>query len=370
MTARDSAAGDSGGNSAAADCCQPEDPRASLACDLKRGDAATGGEAGKNETKARSVVALTLLMMTAELVVGYTTNSLALTADGWHMATHAGALGMTAFAYWFARSRARSRAFSFGTGKVHALTGYTSALLLALVALAMVVESVRRFIQPEHVDFADALPVAVLGLLVNLASAKLLHAAEHHGEPASHAHAHGHSHGHAQMHDHADSHGHAHDHGHAHGVLAHGGDGPAGDHNLRAAYFHVLADALTSVLAILALLGGRYLGAGWLDPAMGAVGGLVIARWSYGLCRDAAKQLLDVVPSEAVAERIKQRIEEQFSGATVVDLHLWDIGPSARACIVSVAAASPAPPAAYRSALASIASLQHVTVEVHPLSAS
>jgi len=355
-------AGDSGGISTAAHCFAPDDPTASLACNLKKDDPSGAREVGKSETKARWVVGLTLLMMTAELVVGYATNSLALTADGWHMATHAGALGMTAFAYWFARSRSHSQAFSFGTGKVHALAGYTSALLLALVALAMVVESVRRFIHPEQVAFADALPVAVLGLLVNLASAKLLHAAEHHGgEGGTHGHSHGHAH----------AHGHAHDHGHSHGhAEARGSDRPAGDHNLRAAYFHVLADALTSVLAIGALLGGRYLGAGWLDPAMGAIGGIVIAQWSFGLCRDAAKQLLDVVPSEAVAERIKQRIEEQFSGATVVDLHLWDIGPSARACIVSVAARSPAPPSAYRNALASIASLQHVTVEVHPLSAS
>lgn len=339
------------------------DPTAELRCDLKK-DGAARREVGAHESKARWVVGLTLVMMTAELVVGYATNSLALTADGWHMATHAGALGMTALAYWFARSRSGSRAFSFGTGKVHALAGYTSALLLALVASAMVVESVGRFIHPEQVAFADALPVAVLGLIVNLASAKLLHSDGHHtGAP----------HQVAASHDVESNgtHGHAHDHGHAHGPARARETSSGGrDHNLRAAYFHVLADALTSVLAIFALLGGRYLGAGWLDPAMGAVGGLVIAQWSYGLCKEAAKQLLDVVPSEAMAEKIKQRIEEEFSGAMVVDLHLWDIGPSARACIVSVAAETPAPPSAYRNALTSIASLQHVTVEVHPLSAS
>lgn len=311
-----------------------------------------GAAVASHEAKTRWVVALTFAMMVAELVVGYATNSLALTADGWHMATHAGALGMAAFAYWFARRQSGSSVFSFGTGKVHALAGYTSAVVLALVALLMVVESLRRFLHPEAIAFAEALPVAVLGLLVNLVSVKLLHSDEHHHD-AHDEHHHDHHH---EAHDHKDDahHDDAHPH-HGH------------DHNLRAAYFHVLADALTSVLAIVALLGGRYFGWTFLDAAMGIVGGLVIARWSYGLSRQAAKQLLDVVPSEALAQRIRDRIEASFAGSNVVDLHLWDIGPNARACIVSVAAASPAPPATYRDALASIASLQHVTVEVHPL---
>lgn len=311
-----------------------------------------GAAVASHEAKTQWVVALTFAMMVAELVVGYATNSLALTADGWHMATHAGALGMAAFAYWFARRQSGSSAFSFGTGKVHALAGYTSAVVLALVALLMVVESLRRFLHPETVAFAEALPVAVLGLLVNLVSVKLLHSDEHHQD----AHDEHHSVHEHEDHDHGD-HTH-HDHGHAH----HGHD-----HNLRAAYFHVLADALTSVLAIVALLGGRYFGWTFLDAAMGIVGGLVIARWSYGLSRQAAKQLLDVVPSEALAQRIRDRIESSFADSNVVDLHLWDIGPGARACIVSVVAANPAAPATYRDALASITSLQHVTVEVHPL---
>lgn len=283
-----------------------------------------------HERKARWVVALTLAMMVTELVVGYATNSLALTADGWHMATHAGALGMTAFAYWFARKRAGSRAFSFGTGKVHALAGYTSAVALALIALFMIGESLRRLVQPEPIAFAEALPVAALGLLVNLVSAKLLHHEHDHQEDPEHDH-----------------------HGH--------------DHNLRAAYLHVLADALTSVLAIVALLGGRHLGWPFLDSLMGIVGGLVIARWSYGLCKSAARQLLDVVPSTALAERMRARIEATFTGTTVRDLRLWDIGPHARACIVSLASPSPQPPAVYRRALADVAELEHVTVEVHAL---
>lgn len=303
-----------------------------------------GAALASHETKARWVVALTLAMMVAELVAGYATNSLALTADGWHMATHAGALGMAAFAYWFARKQSGSSAFSFGTGKVHALAGYTSAVVLALIAALMVIESLRRLLRPEPIAFSEALPVAIVGLVVNLVCVKLLHTDEHHGA----------DHDGDPAHDH-----HAHDH-HAHGHHAH-------DHNLRAAYFHVLADALTSVLAILALLGGRFFGWTFLDATMGIVGGVVIARWSYGLCRQAAKQLLDVVPSEQLAERIRRRIESEFAGASVVDLHLWDIGPGARACILSVAAQSPQPPVAYREALASIASLQHVTVEVHAL---
>ncbi|WP_437279557.1 CDF family Co(II)/Ni(II) efflux transporter DmeF [Sorangium sp. So ce375] len=317
-----------------------------------------GAAASSHEAKTRWVVALTFAMMVAELVVGYATNSLALAADGWHMATHAGALGMAAFAYWFAREKSGSSAFSFGTGKVHALAGYTSAVVLALIALLMVVASLRRLLTPESIAFSEALPVAVVGLAVNLVSVKLLHADEHHHEAhddhPDHGH-HDHDHG-----DHDDEHAHGHDH-HRHDHHGH-------DHNLRAAYFHVLADALTSVLAILALLGGRYFGWTFLDAAMGIVGGLVIAKWSYGLCRQAAKQLLDVVPSGALAQRIRDRIESTFAGASVVDLHLWDIGPGARACIVSVAAPSPQAPSTYRDALVPIASLQHVTVEVHPLS--
>ncbi|MGK4008349.1 CDF family Co(II)/Ni(II) efflux transporter DmeF [Sorangium sp. So ce1036] len=308
-----------------------------------------GAAVASHEARTRWVVALTLAMMVAELVVGYATNSLALTADGWHMATHAGALGMAALAYWFARRQSGSSVFSFGTGKVHALAGYTSAVVLSLIALLMVVESLRRFLRPAPIAFSEALPVAVLGLAVNLVSVKLLHTDEHHGAD------------HDEDHEHDDGEHAPHRHEHAH----HGHD-----HNLRAAYFHVLADALTSVLAILALLGGRYFGWTFLDAAMGVVGGVVIARWSYGLCRQAAKQLLDVVPSEEITKRIRRRIESEFAGAAVVDLHLWDIGPRARACIVSIAARSPQPPIAYREALTSIASLQHVTVEVHPLPAA
>ena len=208
-------------------------------------------------------------MMLAELAVGFWSGSLALLADGFHMATHAGALGLTAAAYWFARTRAQDEAFTFGTGKVYALAGYTSAVVLAIVALWMGYESVSRLLSPVTIRFDEALPIAVLGLVVNLVSAKLLH----HGHDHGHEGAHGHDHDHGPGHDHAHAHDHdhAHDHGHEHAKPA-----AAHDHNLRAAYFHVLADALTSVLAIGALLAGRYLGITFLDPLMGLLGGAVI----------------------------------------------------------------------------------------------
>src|SRR6266852_405444 len=207
----------------------------------------------EHEARTRWVVMLTCAMMICELIVGYLTNSLALTADGWHMATHAGALGLAAFAYWFARTRARERTFSFGTGKVHALAGYTSAVALAMVALWMMFESVQRLARPVTIHFAEALPVAAIGLLVNLVSVALLHVGGQH-ETSDHRHEH-------EDHDHDDHEHDAHDDHHEHTDHHH-----HHDHNLRAAYVHVLADAFTSVLAILALLGGRYFGLTFLDP--------------------------------------------------------------------------------------------------------
>lgn len=279
-------------------------------------------------------------MMVGELIVGYLTNSLALTADGWHMATHAGALGMASLAYWFARTRSREAAFSFGTGKVHALAGYTSAIVLAVVALWMMYESGSRLLHPLPIAFGEALPVAVIGLLVNLASVKLLHVKHDDDGHEDHEHDEDHDHHHEKQ-----------EHHH-------------GDHNLRAAYFHVLADAFTSVLAILALVGGSYFGWRFLDPLMGIVGGLVISRWSLGLCRGAARQLLDMVPSSELATRIRQRLEA-VPGTHVVDLHVWEIGPKARACLASVVATELRSPLDYSEELRRHEGLSHVTVEVH-----
>ncbi len=300
-----------------------------------------GISASAHETRTRSVVVLTAAMMVGELVVGYLTNSLALTADGWHMATHAGALGMAALAYWFARTRARESAFSFGTGKVHALVGYTNAIVLAVVAVWMMYEAATRLVHPLAIAFGEALPVAVVGLFVNLASMKLLH--------VEHDHDHDHDHDSKREHE-GEEHHHDH-HGH-------------GDHNLRAAYVHVLADAFTSVLAILALIGGRYFGWRFLDPLMGIVGGVVISRWSYGLCRGAARQLLDVVPSVELATRIRRHLEE-VPGTEVVDLHVWEIGPKARACLASVVATDARTPLEYAEKLRRAEALAHVTIEVH-----
>ena len=287
---------------------------------------------GRHEVRTRWVVAITATMMVGELVVGSLTNSMALTADGWHMATHAGALGMSALAYWFARTRARASAFSFGTGKVYALAGYTSAVVLGLVAVLMLVESCRRLVNPLPIHFGEALPVAILGLLVNLASVKLLDADDHH-------------------HHHAPE-----DSDHNHGHASH-------DHNLRAAYFHVLADAFTSILAIGALVGGRYAGWNFLDPAMGIVGGLVILRWGVGLCRDSARPLLDVVPSADLAEQIRRGIE-QVDDARVADLHLWEMSPGQHACIVSLVTEAPRDTKFYREAILRTSSIAHLTVEV------
>lgn len=313
------------------------DSNGSLAQRLRH-DHDHGIAAPAHEARTRWVVVLTFGMMIGELIVGYITNSLALTADGWHMATHAGALGMAALAYWFARTRSRESVFSFGTGKVHALTGYTNAIVLAVVALWMMYESCSRLLHPLPIAFGQALPVAIVGLLVNLASMKLLHVSHEHSE---------HDHDHDHNHDHDD-----HDHDHVH------------DHNLRAAYVHVLADAFTSVLAILALVGGRYFGWRFLDPLMGIVGGLVISRWSYTLCRNAARQLLDVVPSADLARRIREQLES-VPGTEVVDLHVWEIGPKARACLASVITLEEHSPLEYADKLRHAENLAHVTIEVN-----
>ena len=264
-----------------------------------------GASHDENAKRTLWVVVLTAVMMVAEIAAGYWTGSMALLADGFHMATHAGALGLAALAYRYAKKHRHDPRYSFGTGKVGDLTGFASALILGIFAIGIAFESFLRLIDPVRVDFASATLVAVLGLVVNIVSALLLMGGHHH-------HGHGHDHGHD--HDHAH-----HDHGH--------------DNNLRSAYFHVLADALTSLLAIGALLAGRYLGLYWMDPAMGVVGALVIAHWSWGLMRDTAAILLDTNDAEAAAA-IRSRVEA--AGAVVTDLHVWRVGPEARAAIVEV----------------------------------
>jgi cation diffusion facilitator family transporter len=287
------------------------------------------------ESRARWVTGLTAVMMVLELVVGTWTRSLALTADGWHMMTHVGALGITALAYWYARTRAGQTQFAFGTGKIYALAGFSSAGLLLAVALGMVVESIRRFVTPETVDFADAFPIAVLGLLVNLVSAWLLDLS-----PAA-----------AKGHQHAHEHTHDHEHHHEH------------DHNLRAAYLHVVADALTSVLAILALLAGRYYAWTWFDPVVALVGAAVILKWGLGLLAETGRQLVDLDPSTKQRDAVKAALEG-LGDTTVDDLHLWRVGPAQVVCVVSVSSISPRTLAEYKAAVTDAVKIDHLTVEI------
>jgi cation diffusion facilitator family transporter len=285
-----------------------------------------------SERRTWWAVGITLLMMVAELVVGTWSRSLALTADGWHMATHAGALALSGLAWWYARSHARSGRYSFGTGKVHALAGYTNALALLAVAAQMVIESVSRLLRPQPIRYEEALAVAVLGLAVNLASARLL------SPDDTHAH-----------HDH-------HDHAHAHH------DHHGGAKNLRAAYLHVLADALTSVFAIAALLLGRSFGWAFLDPLSAIVGSALIARWGVGLVRETAGPLLDAVPSTEAWRAIREDLEA--TGAHVLDLHLWEIADGQWSCVVTLRADAPLAVEDYRARVRARGPITHLTIEI------
>lgn len=281
----------------------------------------------RNARRTHWVIGLTTLTMVAEIVAGWLTGSMALLADGFHMATHAGALAIAGLAYAFARRHARNARFTFGTGKVGDLAGFTSAILLGIAALGIAIESGMRLFALREIDFSSAILVAVIGLAVNLVSAFMLMEGEHH-----------HDYGH-------DHHGHSH-HGHA-------------DTNLRAAYLHVLADALTSVAAILALLAGRYLGWLWLDPVIGIAGAVIIARWAWALMQDAAGILLDTAEPEHAAA-IKVIVQD--AGATMADLHVWRLGPHAHAAIVSLRGAG-GDERHIREALHKLPNFVHVTVE-------
>ena len=296
-----------------------------------------GSDHPRNERKVWLVIALTASMMLVEIVAGTLYGSMALVADGWHMSTHAGAMLIAVLAYRFARRHAGNPRFTFGTGKLGDLAGFASAIVLALIALLIGWESLVRLTQPIHIDFNQAIAVAVVGLGVNLVCAWLLK------DDHAHHHHHGHEHHHSNDEHHA--------------------PGKGRDNNLRAAYLHVLADALTSVLAILALLLGRSYGWSWADPAMGVVGALVIARWSWGLIRDSGSVLLDAA---AEGQDVRQEIREAMAptGSQVTDLHVWQVGPGHFAAIVSLMAREPREPAHYKALLAHIHELSHVTVEV------
>jgi cation diffusion facilitator family transporter len=284
-----------------------------------------GADHDRNARRTWAVIALTATMMAVEIAAGTVFGSMALVADGWHMSTHAAALLITALSYGYARRHARDPRFTFGTGKIGDLAGFASAVVLGVAALLIGWESATRLLHPVEIDFGQATLVAAIGLVVNLASAALLH----------------------QGHDHG------HDHPHA------------TDNNLRAAYLHVLADALTSVLAILALLAGRGLGWVWLDPLIGILGALVIARWSWGLMRRAGAVLVDRMDrDEHLPEDIRSALET--GGDRITDLHVWQLGPGRHGAIVALISARPQPPAAYRARLAHLDELAHVTVEIRP----
>jgi cation diffusion facilitator family transporter len=299
--------------------------------DLSHDHVFLGSSHDDNARRTLWVVALTATMMVGEIVAGYLTGSMALLADGFHMATHAGALSVAAAAYAYAKHHADSSRFSFGTGKVGDLAGFASALVLGLTAVGIGVESVLRLFQPITVAFGTATWIACVGLAVNIASAFLLSAGHHHHHHHHHDHGHGHGHPHRQ------------------------------DNNLRSAYGHVVADALTSVLAIIALLSGRYLGWAWMDPAMGIVGAMVIARWSWTLMRDTASVLLDTA-DDHIAREVRALIEAP-GDARITDLHVWRVGPDASAAIVEVV--GKVSPVDLRERVKPVHEIAHLTVAVH-----
>lgn len=286
------------------------------------------------ERSTLRVAVLTAVMMVVEITGGWYYNSMALLADGWHMSSHTVALGLSVFAYVYARKYAHDPRFSFGTWKIEVLGGYTSAIFLVMVAGLMVYQSVERLIAPSPIHYNQAIAIAVVGLLVNLASAWLLKDGHHHG----------HEHGH---------HDHAHDH-HGHHDL-----------NLRSAYMHVLADAATSVLAIIALFGGKLWGASWLDPVMGLVGAVLVSVWAYGLLRDTGRVLLDAEMNAPVVAEIREVIAASPIKAQLSDLHVWRVGKGKYACILSLATDNEASPEYFKQQLSIHEELVHISIEIN-----
>ena len=291
------------------------------------------------ERRTRQVMWLTAAMMVVEIVAGTLFGSMALLADGWHMSSHALALGVSASAYALARRYARDHRFAFGTWKIEVLGGYTSAVFLVGVAAYMGFESIRRLVDPAQIRFDEAIPVAVLGLAVNGVSAWLLSTGHHdhdHGTRAAHEA------GHVPHHHHHDL-------------------------NLRSAYLHVIADAATSVLAIAALIGGKYFGASWLDPVMGVVGTILVGRWAIGLLRDTGRVLLDAEMDAPVVAEVRDMVRDLPQPTTLRDLHVWRVGKGRYACIVSIATDAEITAIAVREQLAIHDELVHVTVEIMPI---
>jgi len=308
-----------------------------------------GAQHDKAEKKTWAVIWLCTAMMVTEVVGGWLFGSVALIADGFHMSTHAGALLLAALAYKYARHYAKDPRFSFGTGKLGDLAGFSSALILAMIALLIGYEAVSRLFAPVKIHFDEAIPIAVLGLAVNLASAWLLSGGHDHDHGHHHHHAHGHDHHQDHAHDHED------DHHHPHASTAR-------DHNFRAAFVHVIADAAVSVLVIVGLLLARAFDWLWMDPLAGMVGAVVIASWAATLIRDAGAVLLDMNPDRAMAEKMRHAIEAE--GDRIADLHLWRLGPGHLGAILCVETNKQRTEAFYREKLARFKSLSHVTIEV------
>ena len=302
----------------------------------------------QGEKRTFYVLLLTIITMVVEIVAGTIYGSMALLADGWHMGTHAAAFGITLFAYRYAKKHAESERFSFGTGKVSVLGGYTSAIALGIVALLMLVESVHRLFNPQAIQFNEAIIVACIGLTVNVVSMFLL--GDHH-----HDHGHEHGHNHSKNHDHSHSHDHDSDHSHKHGEHHH-------DHNLRAAYMHVLADTLTSLLAIVALLFGKFYGWNWLDAAMGMIGALVIAKWTMNLMKQTSPILLD----ENIGDDYRQSITEALASyAIVTDFHMWKVSGHHYSAAITLESNSDKTISEYKQMLAKFDKINHLTLEVH-----
>jgi cation diffusion facilitator family transporter len=301
------------------------------------------GEAHEaNERKTWMVIAICTAMMVAEILGGWWFGSVALIADGLHMSTHAGALLIAALAYSYSRRYAHDARFAFGTGKLGDLAAFASAIVLAIIALLIGYESIERFIVPVSIAYDQAIPIAALGLGVNLLSAYLLR-----GDHDRH---------HAHVHHHSHEHGHEHDHDH------HAGAAIQADHNLRAAFVHVMADAAVSVLVIVGLLLARQFGWVFMDPLMGLIATVVILSWSWTLIRSAGAILMDVCPDPELARRVAARIEQK--GDRVADLHLWRVGPGHLAAVISVVSDDPLSPAQYKRRVAGMRGLSHITVEV------
>ncbi len=297
----------------------------------------------ENERKTFWVVIITLVMMVIEIVAGHLTQSMALLADGYHMASHAGALGIAFLVYKMAKSEKIRNKLSFGTGKLLPLGGYTSAIGLGMVALWMIAESIERFLNPTPIQFNEAIGIAVIGLVINIICAFILGSEGH-----SHDHEHKHSHDH-------DDHSHNHDHNHAHH------NKKVEDHNHKSALVHVITDALTSVLAIVALIFGKYFALNWLDPLMGILGAVIIFRWAYGLCVDTGKELLDAQSKEINVDDVKNKIEQ--TGVQILDLHIWKVGPSNHACQMVVKTSNKKGSHFYKQFLSDSLGAVHLVVE-------